>query len=116
MNFPWTFHELSWTLNFSPLNFQIEAIRRFLRRFLKKKAVLFINIFPNISITKKPNDIRQGRGKGGVKYWCHFVKKGNVLIEVRGTDTNLTKKILKNASNKLALKTYVFNRQQRWIF
>ena len=49
-------------------NFQIEAIRRFLRRFLKKKAVLFINIFPNISITKKPNDIRQGRGKGGVKY------------------------------------------------
>jgi len=49
-------------------NFQIEAIRRFLRRFLKKKAQLFIQVFPYIPITKKPKDIRQGRGKGNVKY------------------------------------------------
>jgi large subunit ribosomal protein L16 len=49
-------------------NFQIESIRRFLRRFLKKKAQLFIQVFPHIPITKKPKDIRQGRGKGNVKY------------------------------------------------
>jgi large subunit ribosomal protein L16 len=49
-------------------NFQQEAIRRFLRRFLKKKAQLFFRIFPNTPITKKPNDVRQGRGKGNIKY------------------------------------------------
>ena len=49
-------------------NFQLESIRRFLRRFLKKKAQLFFRIFPNISITKKPNEIRLGRGKGKLKY------------------------------------------------
>jgi large subunit ribosomal protein L16 len=49
-------------------NFQMEAVRRFLRRFLKKKAQLFFRVFPNVPITKKPNDVRQGRGKGNVKY------------------------------------------------
>jgi large subunit ribosomal protein L16 len=49
-------------------NFQIESIRRFLRRFLKKKGQIFFRIFPNIPITKKPNEIRLGRGKGKLKY------------------------------------------------
>jgi large subunit ribosomal protein L16 len=49
-------------------NFQLESTRRFLRRFLKKKAQIFYRIFPNIPITKKPNDVRLGRGKGNIKY------------------------------------------------
>ena len=49
-------------------NFQQEAIRRFLRRLLKKKAQVFFRTFPSMSITKKPMDTRQGRGKGNVKY------------------------------------------------
>ena len=49
-------------------NFQIEALRRFLRRYLKKKAQLFFRIFVNRPITKKPNEVRLGRGKGGLKY------------------------------------------------
>lgn len=49
-------------------NFQIESLRRFLRRLLKKKAQIFFRIFPNLPITKKPNDVRLGRGKGNVKY------------------------------------------------
>jgi large subunit ribosomal protein L16 len=49
-------------------NFQMEAVRRFLRRFLKKKAQLFFRIFPNTPITKKPNEVRLGRGKGNLKY------------------------------------------------
>jgi len=49
-------------------NYQIEAIRRFLRRFLKKKAQIFFRVFPNLPITKKPNDVRLGRGKGNLKY------------------------------------------------
>jgi large subunit ribosomal protein L16 len=49
-------------------NFQIESIRRFLRKFLKKKAQIFFRLFPNIPITKKPNEVRLGRGKGKLKY------------------------------------------------
>jgi len=49
-------------------NFQIEASRQFLRRFLKKKSKIFFRIFPNTPISKKPNDIRLGRGKGNLKY------------------------------------------------
>ena len=49
-------------------NFQLEALRRYLRRTLKKKAQIFFRLFPHIAITKKPNEIRQGRGKGGLKY------------------------------------------------
>lgn len=49
-------------------NFQLESIRRFLRRFLKKKAQIFFRVFPNVPITKKPNDVRLGRGKGNLKY------------------------------------------------
>jgi len=49
-------------------NFQLEALRRFLRRFLKKKAQIFFRVFPSVPITKKPNDVRLGRGKGNLKY------------------------------------------------
>jgi len=49
-------------------NFQIESVRRFLRRYLKKKAQIFFRIFPNLPITKKPNEVRLGRGKGPLKY------------------------------------------------
>jgi large subunit ribosomal protein L16 len=49
-------------------NFQLESLRRFLRRFLKKKAQLFFRLFPNVPVTKKPNDVRLGRGKGNLKY------------------------------------------------
>jgi large subunit ribosomal protein L16 len=49
-------------------NFQFESFRKFLRRFLKKKAQIFFTIFPDISITKKPNDVRLGRGKANIKY------------------------------------------------
>ena len=49
-------------------NYQLESIRRFLRRFLKKKAQIFFRIFPSTPITKKPHDVRLGRGKGNLKY------------------------------------------------
>jgi len=49
-------------------NFQLEAIKRFLKRYLKKKAQIYFRVFPNISMTKKPNDVRLGRGKGNVTY------------------------------------------------
>jgi large subunit ribosomal protein L16 len=96
-------------------NFQIEAIRRFLRRFLKKKAQMFVQIFPNIPITKKPKDIRQGRGKGNVKYWTDLLQKGDVIIELEGFDIKFMTFVLRSVQVKLSIKTYVFDRCTRWI-
>ena len=94
-------------------NYQIEAIRRFLRRFLKKKAQIFFRIFPAMPVTKKPNDVRLGRGKGNVKYWALFLKKGSVLLEIRSFDDVLTRKVVNAAKIKLSLKTFISNRQTR---
>ena len=96
-------------------NFQLESIRRFLRRFLKKKAQIFFRVFPNVPITKKPNDVRLGRGKGNLKYWACLVKKGTILVEIRSFDDTLTHKVLKASQIKLSTKTFTFNRQLRWI-
>jgi len=94
-------------------NYQHESIRRFLRRFLKKKARVFFNTSPNIPITKKPNDVRQGRGKGPLKYWVKMLKKGDVLLEIRSLDNNFTRKILTTASLKLNIKTCINERRYR---
>ena len=66
------------------INFQMEAIRLFLRRLLKKRAQIFFRVFPDQPITKKPNEVRLGRGKGSFKYWSFFAKKGNVIVEISG--------------------------------
>jgi large subunit ribosomal protein L16 len=94
-------------------NFQLESLRRFLRRFLKKKAQIFFRIFPNVPITKKPNDVRLGRGKGNVKYWSSFVKKGSPVVEIRSYNDFLTIPVLKMSLLKLSTKTFTFNRQFR---
>ena len=96
-------------------NFQQEALRRFLRRFLKRKAQLFFNIYPYTPITKKPNDVRQGRGKGNIKYWAGTVKKGDTLLEIRSVNIKFAINILNAARVKLTVKTFVNNQQQRWI-
>jgi len=96
-------------------NYEFEAVRRFLRRLLKKKAQIFFRVFPNTPITKKPNDVRLGRGKGNLKYWAALIKKGMVLIEVRCSDTAFAKKVLDASKIKLSVKTSTFNNQQRWI-
>ena len=73
-------------------NFQIESIRRFLRRFLKKKAKINFRVFPSMPITKKPNEVRLGRGKGPLKYWACFINKGDCLLEIKGSNALLAKK------------------------
>lgn len=97
-------------------NFQLEAIRRFLRRFLKKKAQIFFRIFPNIPITKKPNEVRLGRGRGSVAYWTSHLKKGATIVEVKGLNENIVARYLKAVRVKISLKTTVVNRKKRWIF
>jgi large subunit ribosomal protein L16 len=94
-------------------NFQIEAIKLFIRRIIKKKAQLFFRIFPDQPITKKPNEVRLGRGKGNLKYWSFYTRQGKIIIEINGQNTKLIAKALKLIKYKLTIKTHIFNTQIR---
>ena len=89
---------------------QIEAIRVTMGRKLKKVGRLFLRIFPDRPITKKPAETRMGKGKGNPEYWVSIVKRGRVLCEVQGIDEAHAKKVLKSASYKLPIKTKVVAR------
>jgi len=84
---------------------QIEAIRVTMGRKLKKVGELFLRIFPQRPITKKPAETRMGKGKGSPEYWVAIVKRGRILCEVKGVDEAYAKKVLKSASYKLPVKT-----------
>jgi large subunit ribosomal protein L16 len=86
---------------------QIEAIRVTMGRKLKKAGELFLRIFPDRPITKKPAEVRMGKGKGSPEYWVAIVKRGRILCEVSGVDAEYAKKVLKSASYKLPIKTKV---------
>ena len=68
---------------------QIEAARRAINRFVKRDATVWIRIFPDKPITKKPLEVRQGKGKGPVEYWVAQVKPGTILYEMAGVDEDL---------------------------
>jgi large subunit ribosomal protein L16 len=94
-------------------NFQLEAIRRFLRRKLKKKAQIFFRVFPQYGITKKPNDVRLGRGKGNPKYYACLVKKGSIILELRPFSNKNMTNILKQTQYKLRLQTHISKQSSR---
>lgn len=84
---------------------QIEAIRVTMGRKLKKVGKLFLRLFPQKPVTKKPAETRMGKGKGSPEYWVAVVKRGKVLCEVSGVDAEYARKVLKSASYKLPIKT-----------
>lgn len=84
---------------------QIEAARRAVVRCLKRGGRVWIRIFPDKPITKKPLEVRQGKGKGNVEYWVAVVKPGHVLFEVAGVPRELAVKAFALAEAKLPLKT-----------
>lgn len=94
-------------------NYQIEAIRLFLRRLLKKRAQIFFRVFPNQPITKKPNEVRLGRGKGNFKYWTYYAKEGKIIIEVTGQNVKLLTLALCAIKYKLTVKSYIYNQKFR---
>ena len=97
-------------------NRQLEAVRRLLRRLLKKQARIWICAFPWLPITKKPQETRQGKGKGATKYWVCPIRTGQALFEVKGCDSKVAFAALSLAKNKLSVKTKYFSRNKRWIF
>lgn len=89
---------------------QIESTRKFLRRILKKEAKTWINIFPQVPITKKPQEIRMGKGKANVKYWVSLIQKSKVFFEIKGFKQQLIEKTLSSAKIKLPIKTKTITR------
>lgn len=86
---------------------QIEATRRVLTRFLKKDGKIWIRCFPNIPITKKPNETRIGKGKGSVSFWVVNVKPGQILFEITLSNKKKALKILNSSSKKIPMKTKI---------
>ena len=84
---------------------QIEAARIAATRYMKREGQLWIKIFPDKPITKKPLEVRMGKGKGAVEYWVAVVKPGRVLFEVGGVPLDIAKEALRLAAQKLPVKT-----------
>ncbi len=84
---------------------QIEAARIALTRAMKREGRVWIRIFPDKPITKKPAEVRMGKGKGSPEYWVAPVKAGTILFESDGVPLELAKESLRLASQKLPIKT-----------
>ncbi len=84
---------------------QIEAARRTITRKIKRGGKLWIRVFPDKPITKKPLEVRQGKGKGNVEYWIAQIQPGRMLYELEGVDEDLARRAFKLASAKLPVKT-----------
>ena len=84
---------------------QIEAARIAATRYMKREGQLWINIFPDKPITKKPLEVRMGKGKGAVEYWAAVVKPGKIMFEVGGVPLSVAKEALRLAAQKLPVKT-----------
>ena len=84
---------------------QIEAARIAMTRYMKRGGKVWINIFPNLSLTKKPLETRQGKGKGNPEVWVAVVKKGKIMFEVAEVSEEIAREALRLASHKLPIKT-----------
>ena len=90
---------------------QIEAARIAINRTVKRGGKLFIRIFPDKPISKKPAETRMGKGKGGAEYWVAVIKPGRVLYEISGIDEALARKAFLRAHHKLPIKTRFLARE-----
>jgi len=84
---------------------QIEAARVALTRYMKRQGQIWIRIFPDKPITKKPAEVRMGKGKGSLEYWVSVVKPGRILFESDGVDIDIAKESLRLAAQKLPIQT-----------
>ena len=89
---------------------QIEAARIAMTRHVKRAGKIWIRVFPDKPISKKPAETRMGKGKGGVEYWAAVVKRGRVLYEMDGIPEDLAREALRLAAHKLPIKTRFLKR------
>ncbi|MCD6056131.1 MAG: ribosomal protein [Gammaproteobacteria bacterium] len=84
---------------------QLEAARRAVSRAIKRGGKMWIRVFPDKPITKKPLEVRQGKGKGSVEYWVALVQPGRVLFELEGIPEEVAREAFDRAASKLPFKT-----------
>jgi large subunit ribosomal protein L16 len=89
---------------------QIEAARRTISRQVKRSGKLWIRIFPDKPITKKPLEVRMGKGKGSVEYWVALVQPGRMLYEIEGVSEEIARKAFQLAAAKLPVRTSFVSR------
>ena len=90
---------------------QIESARRAMTRHIKRGGKVWIRIFPDVPITKKPLEVRQGKGKGNVEYWVAKIQPGKMLYEMEGVSEELAREAFSLAAAKLPFPTTFVKRQ-----
>ena len=110
-----------WSLNFGSYGLkaqapsrvtarQIEAARRAITRHMKRVGRVWIRIFPDVPVSKKPTEVRMGKGKGVPEFWCAKVKPGRIMFEVDGVPDTIAREALRLGAAKLPLKTKIVMR------
>jgi len=92
---------------------EIEAARRAMARYVKRGGQIWIRVFPDVPISKKPLEVRMGSGKGNVEYWIAKVLPGKVLFEIEGMSEEIAREAFRLASAKLSVSTAFVKRQVR---
>ena len=89
---------------------QIEATRRAITRHMKRAGRVWIRIFPDIPVTKKPTEVRMGKGKGSVEFWAAKVRPGRIMFEIDGVSDEVAREALRLGAAKLPVKCKVVTR------
>ena len=84
---------------------QIEAARRAITRHMKRAGRVWIRIFPDVPISKKPTEVRMGNGKGSTEYWAARVKPGRIMFEIDGVSKEIAREALRLGARKLSVRT-----------
>ena len=92
---------------------QIEAGRITITRHMKRRGKLWIRTFPWKSVTKKPTEVRMGKGKGDPEFWVDVIRPGKVLFEVEGIEEAMAREAMRLAAHKLPIKTRFISREAR---
>ena len=90
---------------------QIEAARRAMTRYIKRSGKIWIRVFPDVPISKKPLEVRMGKGKGNVEYWVCKIQPGRILYEMEGVNEVAAREAFRLAAAKLPFKTTFVSRQ-----
>ena len=90
---------------------QIEAARRAITRHMRRQGKLWIRIFPDVPVSKKPAEVRMGKGKGAIEYWVCRVKPGRIMFELDGVKPEMAMECMRLASAKLPVKAKIVERK-----
>ncbi|MFW6160327.1 MAG: 50S ribosomal protein L16 [Acidobacteriota bacterium] len=94
---------------------QIEAGRITITRYMKRKGKLWIRVFPWKPVTKKPTEVRMGKGKGDPEFWVDVIKPGRIIFELEGVEEFIAREAMRLAAHKLPMKTRFISRENRVI-